>query len=186
MKFLYFTLAALLTVSCIPYKSAPSIEEDQVINGRKFKSGLPKAQTFIFEDNKDADEFYYYVNTKYDLNHQKVETDVPLKINGQYYYISFYEVEKTDETLNLVPLAIDASRNSKGRDPIMENSYVSRKGKWYIALTVTDDMMSDCLDPKHKNYEEVLEYCKELRLEYHTTDDYNTAHLRHQLHQSKM
>ena len=185
MKVFYVCIATLLLSSCIPLRNAPNIEEDQVIKGRKFKSGLTKDQMFVFEDNKDADEFYHYVNTKYDLNHQNVETDVPIKIKDNYYYFSFYEVEKTSETLNLIPLAIDASRENNGRRPLMENSYVSRKGKWYIAMTVTDDMMSDCLNSEHKNYEDVLEYCKSMRKEYHSNIDYDTAHLRHKLHQAK-
>lgn len=77
-------LVVLLIVfmfSCIPLRIAPKIETDKVMVARKFKRKIPKQNAFIFEDTKDANEFYNYVNIKYQLDHNDVEFNVPFVIN---------------------------------------------------------------------------------------------------------
>ncbi|MFI1772790.1 hypothetical protein [Thalassobellus citreus] len=179
MKQLFLILFLGCFTSCIPLRIAPSIKTDKVMLAKKFKRTLPKAHAFVFEDPKDANEFYNYVNTKYELYHQDVDRNVPFDINdNEVLYFSFHEVEIPDKTLNFLPFIIDTALKSKDFDPILEDAYVSRSGNWYIAITVTDDALNDCLKPDNIHYQSVLKYLKDLRMEYINTQNYIEALLR--------
>lgn len=170
--FLFFTF------SCIPLQIAPNIEGSKVFKGKKFKKELPKQHVYVFEDPKDANEFYTYINAKYDLDYDVGGGNVPIIINDKRYYLTFYEVERSTKTVNLVPIAVDAAMDSKGNDPIFEGSYTSRTGSWYIALTVTDDNFNDNLeesDPAHKG---ILKHLDHLRKEYLSTANYMEIYLK--------
>jgi hypothetical protein len=138
MKSLLLMFFLLLFTSCIPLRIAPNIKEEKLIVAKKFKRSLPRKHSYVFEDPKDADEFYNYINTKYELNHEDVEFNVPVLINENEYFLSFHEVERITKTLNLIPLLIDAGLDSKGYSPVMEDSYSSREGNCYIVLTISD------------------------------------------------
>lgn len=175
MKSFLYLFFFLLFTSCIPLRVAPSIKEEKLIVAKKFKRTLPRKHSYVFEDPKDADEFYNYINTKYDLNHEEVEFNVPVLINENEYFLSFHEVEIQTKTINLVPIFIDAGLESNGYSPIMEDHQFSRIGNWYIVLTVSDSKMNDCLNPKYSNREEVLGFLKKTRLEYLNTSNYFEA-----------
>ncbi len=181
MKTLPLIAIVLLLSSCIPLSIAPKIETDKVKIGRKFKRSLPKKYTFIFEDPKNANEFYSFINAKYDLKHDLVDSNVPFMVDSVHYAFSFYEIEKVDRSINLVPLLIDASLNANDNDPILQDLYTSRNGHWYIALTVQDEALTDCLAPSYERRDAVVRYLRALREEYLTTSDYDIAFLRNQL-----
>ena len=165
-------LLAICTFSCIPIQIAPNIEGAKIYKGKKFKKQLPKQNVYVFEDPKDANEFYTYINAKYNLDYDVTGGNLPITINNKKYFLTFYEVERNTKTVNLVPIVVDAAMDSKGIDPVFENNYTSRSGSWYIALTVTDDKFNDNLkeeDPAHK---EILKHLDHLRKEYLTTANY--------------
>ncbi|MGB0280384.1 MAG: hypothetical protein ACPGAA_06325, partial [Flavobacteriaceae bacterium] len=58
---------------------APNIKTDKVKIAKRFKRDLPKRYGFIFEDTKEADEFYSFINTKYQL--PGIERKIPLWVN---------------------------------------------------------------------------------------------------------
>lgn len=179
MKKLIVLIASMfLFFSCIPLRIAPNIKTDKVMLAKKFKRKLPKRHAFIFEDPKDANEFYNYINTKYELNHQDVEWNVPFDVDGELFYFSFYEVEIPDKTLNLLPIFIDAALKSRDSDPILEDAYMSRNGNWYLAITVADNEMNDCLKENYVKREAILKYLKAMRLEYLNTNNYLEALLK--------
>ena len=134
MRRAYFLIIVFLTTSCIPIRIAPNISEHKIVKANKFKRKLPKEYSFVFEDPKDANEFYNYINTKFQLEHQQVDWDVPFIIENQFHYLRFYETEIPNKTLNLIPFIIDAKLESNGNNPIFEDVYVSRKGNWYIVM----------------------------------------------------
>ncbi len=175
MKLLLLSFSFLLFTSCIPLRIAPSIKEEKLIVAKKFKRTLPRKHSYVFEDPKDADEFYNYINTKYELNHEDVEYNVPIYINEHEYFLSFHEVEIQTKTINLVPIMIDAGLESNGITPLLEEHEFSRTGNWYIVLTVSDSKLNDCLDPKYGDRDVVINYLKAERLEYLATSNYFDA-----------
>lgn len=175
MKLFFLLFTVLIFTSCIPLRVAPSIKGEKLIVAKKFKRNLPRKHSYVFEDPKDANEFYNYINTKYDLGHEDVAYNVPIIINGYEYFLSFHEVEKITKTLNLIPLVIDAGLDSNGYSPLLEDMHSTRTGNWYIVLTVSDSKMNDCLAPNYGDREVVINYLKQERLEYLTTSNYFDA-----------
>lgn len=173
MKYIYFLGFIFLITSCIPLRIAPNIDNHKITVGKKFKRSLPKEHVFIFEDPKDADEFYYYINAKFDLNNIDVEYNVPLEIDGVTYYLSFYETEVPTKTVNLLPMAVDLATRESNFQTDFSGSYTSRTGNWYIALSVTDDNIVNSLEPLYPFRQFVVDYLEELRLEYLSTHDYS-------------
>ncbi len=55
---------------------------------------------------------------------------------------------------------------------MFEDCYVSRKGHWYIILTVYDEIIKNCLRDNHPLKTKAIQYLKELKQEYLTTHNY--------------
>lgn len=106
---------------------------------------------FIFEDPKEANEFYYYVNTKFQLGDDRVYDDVPFSIQGQHYFFSFYEVNILDKAVNFSPLLFSATINAVLQDDesAIEDPEEFRKENHYIAIEVYNDIENDCLVEMH-------------------------------------
>ncbi len=171
-------LAFLVLQSCIPLRIAPTISNYKVTKGKKFKRSLSKRQMFIFEDPKQAGDFYEYVNTKFALEHQNVYDDVPFLLNETQYFFAFYEVEISDKVLNLAPMVVDALWNEMVYDGEEETrgaqpQDILRKGNWYIAIEVYSDVEKDCLVENSLSRETVLKYLSALKKEYLATHNYN-------------
>ena len=177
-KFIFFLLLGCSTNSCIPLQIAPNIEGGKIYRGKKFQKQLPKQEVYVFEDPKNANEFYTYINAKFDIDYDVDGGNVPIIINDQKYYFTFYEVERKTKTVNLIPIAVDTALDSKDIDPVFENSYISRSGSWYIALTVTDDNFNDNLKIADPAYKEIIKYLDHLRSEYLNTANYMEIHLK--------
>ncbi len=175
MKRLYVFIPLLILQSCIPLRIAPNIETDKVMVAKKFKRKLPKQNAFIFEDPKDANEFYHFVNTKFELYHQDVEFNVPFMINDREFYFSFHEVEIPTKTFNILPIFIDAALTNSDMDPMFEDNYFSRIGNWYIVVTVNDEAFNDALAENYVERKDIIKYLQHMRKEYLSTDNYLEA-----------
>ena len=175
-KITLLLLWGFLIQSCIPIRIAPSIEDYQVTEGKKFKRELPKRQMFIFEDPKEENAFYNYVNVKFQLEDDQVYDDVPFSINGAQYFLSSYETEIPDKAINLFPALLDATVNGalnvEDNDPL-EATEIIRNGNWYIAMEVYSDSENDCLKPNSLSRNVVLKYLRDLKNEYLATHNYN-------------
>jgi len=178
MKNLCAYLLIFSLCSCIPLKVAPLIKGEKIANAKKFKRDLPNFQGFIFEDTKNANEFYNFINTKYNLKHVNVESNVPITINNNTYYLSFFERERITKTINLIPMLVDAKLNQNGNDALLQDLHTSRNGFWYIIITVTDAEIKDCLNANHPQNEAVIKYLKNLKNEYFSTSNYIEAYLK--------
>ncbi|WP_139195729.1 hypothetical protein [Aquimarina amphilecti] len=173
------TLLSLISIlflfsACFPTKIAPNIKEDKVMVAEKFKKGLPKRNSFIFEDPKDANEFYQYINNKFNLNDTDVRWNVPFIVNNTEYYLSFNEVERTTKVINVAPMIIDAALENNDLGPALEDSYTSRSGKWYLVLTVNDEEFMDCLKESYTKRDEIVVFLRQLRKEYLSTKNYTS------------
>ncbi len=130
---------------------------------------------FIFENPKDADHFYDYVNTKFTLNDENVYDDIPFKIGGQHYFFSFYEVDIPDKTINFLTFFISHTL-SAALDYEDENDTAPeevRKENDYLAIEVYNDIEHDCLTDTSLSREVVLKYLRALKEEYLSTHNYN-------------
>jgi hypothetical protein len=172
-KITALVLGILLLNSCIPIRIAPSISDYKLTKGKRFKKGLPEKTVFAFEDPKDANAFYNYINTKYQLEDYYVDVEVPFTIEDKVYYLSFYEVEIPTKTLNLFTLAVDAALLSSDNDTIFDDSYEMRTGNWYIAIEVFSKTETDCLSEDSPSRAVVLPYLRSLKEEYLSTHNYN-------------
>ena len=175
-KSLIALFALFLIQSCIPLRVAPQIEHYKVSKGKKFKKGLPQREMFIFEDPKQAGEFYGYVNTKFKLDDIEVQDDVPFKLEGTQYFFSFYEVEIPDKHLNLFPAILNKATNEllqSEDEEYFTGGDIERQENWYIAIEVYNDVEKDCLSTEALSRELVLNYLRGLREEYLATTNYN-------------
>ena len=178
-KALMIICAGIIIHSCIPIRIAPKIDDYKIVKGKRFRRGLPKKTVFVFEDPKDADEFYNYVNTKYGLQDYYVDVQVPFEMDGNQYYFSFYEVEIPNKALNLFPFVFDAAFSAavgnEEVEPILSDDVESviRVGSWYIAIEVFSNTEKDCLKEDAISRDKVLTYLRELKNEYLSTQNYN-------------
>ena len=175
MKRLLFVLFSVLFFSsCIPLRIAPNIKDYKLTKGKRFKRRLPKKTVFVFEDPKNSEEFYQYINTKFQLNDYYVDVQVPFEVDGRTYFFSFYEVEIPTKTLNLIPIILDGIlHETTDMDPMFDEIHSSRIGNWYIALEVFTDTEKYCLREGSVSRDVVLPYLRELKNEYLATNNYN-------------
>ncbi len=162
--------------SCIPIRIAPGISDYNITKGKKFKRSLPKRQMFIFEDPKNANDFYNYINTKYYLKHDNVYDDIPFLIHNEQYFFSFYEVQIPDKAINFIPFISSILFNAaigNFEDAQIKDPSVDRKDNWYLAIEVYSDLEKDCLSIDSLSREVVLKYLRALKKEYLSTDNYN-------------
>jgi len=174
MKSLLIILVSFYFTSCIPLRIAPNIIDYKIMLANKFKRKLPKNYAFIFEDSKEADEFYNYMNIKYNLNYENVEDNVEFIINDNNYFLSFYETEIPTKHINFLPFIFEASieMGLNGEDSYSGEVDISRVGHWYLVLTVMDSNFDDCLEPNYLYGIDVLSYLKALKLEYLSSSNY--------------
>lgn len=171
---LLLSIAVIALASCIPLRIAPNIRNYKISKGKKFKRGLPKKTMFIFEDPKEAGEFYSYINTKFNLNDHYVDVEVPFELEAKEFFFSFYEVEIPTKTINFIPIIIDGILSqTTDMDPMLEEVHTSRIGNWYIAMEVFSDARKDCLHEDYVYREQLLAYLSQLKNEYLNTVNYN-------------
>ena len=175
-NFYIFTLLLIIT-SCIPIKIAPNLEEGKILKARRFVKQLGNRYVYAFEDPKNANEFYRYINAKYQVSYDDLDGNIKFLIDKKSYYLTFYEVNKETKTINLIPIIIDSALEAYGQSRILEDEYSYRTGTWYVAITVTDREMKDCLRPKHEKIQEVEEYLTNIQRQYLTTTHYLTNYL---------
>ena len=166
MKKLIILLLSVTATSCISLRKAPTNFTHRIEVAKKFKRDFPKELAYIFEDPKDANQFYNYINIKYQLNDTDVGSNVPVVIDNKTYFITYHEAEIPDKKLNLLGIAIDATLVVNRLDPVFKDGYVKRVGHWFIALTVYDENDKNCLKSKHPEQKMVLDYLSLLHNEY--------------------
>lgn len=178
MRFFCTLFICLLGTSCIPLSFAPNIEANTIKIAKRFKRNLPKQYAFIFEDPKEANEFFDYINTKYQL--PGIERKIPIWIDTKPYIMNFYERKKATRTVNIIPILFDAALSSDDDDGpgFFNELYTSKNEKWYIIITITDLKGQDALSPKYAECKEVLMFLEAMQKEYISTANYMEAYFR--------
>lgn len=142
------------------------------MNAKKFQRKMPRKTSFIFKDPKEANEFYQYINKKYRLDDNNVGFNVEFELEGQLLYLTYREIDREDKTLNLGVIAADLAIERKTGSPLLQSAYTSRKGHWYLILTVYDANKKNCLEDNHPLKAKTIQYLKDLQQEYLTTHNY--------------
>lgn len=176
MKFLSVSclISVLLLAGCFPVAIAPDLTNGEIINGKKFKKQLPDRQAYIFTDSKPADEFYYYLRAKYERQPDAVEDNVPVSINDEQFYVSFYETSKSTKTVNLInPLVNEVLERNNISGVLNEETVRYAGDTYYIVLMVSDEEFNDGLSENHTSYSKIYEYVEKLQAEYLATNNYN-------------
>lgn len=166
MKLLLIGLLSLILTSCIPVKKAPLIQSYKVMVAKKFHRKLPKRFAFVFRDPKEANEFYHFIESRFESNFDNFQWNVPISVNGTMHNFTIYEVERSSTRVNLIPIFIDLALRSNEKETIFEDDYSTRSENWYFAITVSEDDFSDCLKSNDAHKLEVLEFLDFLRLSY--------------------
>lgn len=175
---LFLCLCVVVSTSCIPLSFAPDIKTDKVKIAKRFKRDLPKRYGFIFEDPKEADEFYTFINTKYQL--PWINRKIPLWIDKKPLIMNIYERKRTTSTLNFIPILMDAalSRDVSGVPGFFNSFYTTRNEKWFIIITLTDLSGQDALMPDFERRNINLTFLRNLQKEYLNTANYMEAYFR--------
>ena len=176
MKPIYLIVILIFITSCVPVKVAPRFKNQdyKIVQAKKFKRKLARETSFIFKDPKEAGHFYDYINTKYNLNGVDVGLNTPINVNGATYYLSYYETDKEDKTLNVAPVLIDEVLDTN----TLEGIYTSRKGHWYILITIYDNKVKNTLVKSHPMRKKIEDYLVALKQEYLTTTNYQELHFK--------
>jgi len=174
MKKSVLILLSIAITSCIPIKTAPKFKTKgyKVMDAKKFQRKMPSKTSFIFKDPKDANEFYQYINKKYRLNDNNVGFNVEFELEGLPVYLTYREVDRDDKTLNLGVIATDLAIKKSIGSTLLQDAYTSRKGHWYLILTVYDANKKNCLEDNHPLKAKTIQYLKALKQEYLTTHNY--------------
>lgn len=146
----------VLAESCIPVKLAPRIESYKILKGRQFEKGLPERNIFVFEDKQDVSAFYCFVDKKFELENKQVMDDVPFTVNSHQYFFSFYEVDKSSTTIQLMPFILSkiTKSDAKEKPEMIQSDY------YYIGIEVYSDIENDCLDINALSRTPVLNYLR--------------------------
>ncbi len=177
MKKLVLWILPLLITSCIPVKNAPEIKDYKIVVAKRFNKDLPRKYAFVFEDEKQADEFYRFLYWKLGRINADIEVNLPLQVGETTFYMSFHERPRRSFVVNLIPLFIDAVLISQDQGPMLEEAYAWEGESWYILITVADAALEDCLNPTYPRQQEVVATLKKLKDEYENTHHYVEANL---------
>ncbi|MBS9461288.1 hypothetical protein KIM67_02610 [Flagellimonas sp. 389] len=152
-------LLILVVCSCTPFQTAPTIDDYQITKGAQLKEGLPEKNLFVFEDPKDANEFYNYINTKFNLENYYVDVEVPFNLDGRNYFLSFYEVEMLDRTVDTFGTVLGIIAGEELEEEPEEF-------KHYIAIEVFSSIENDCLKETYPSRESIVTHLNILKNEY--------------------
>lgn len=148
----------LMLGSCIPIKSNPEINDYQVLNSTTEKDSKQyKPAVFMFENNKMQRSFQSFLGHK--LNQTKENRDFKVKIQNQDFVISVLDKVEIEKIFTIEDLLF-----KRQQPEILKNG----EQKNYVAISVRDKIGNDCLKNNSIFQNLVLNYLKELKLEYST------------------
>lgn len=100
MRILLMLFSILFLCSCIPLQIAPKIETYRVIKPKRFKCNIPRGYGFVFEDPKEANSFFTYLQIKFRLPADHSFIQIPQLLDQKLYFLSF--VSRCETVKNLI------------------------------------------------------------------------------------
>lgn len=139
---------------------------------RRFIRQLPQQHAFVFQDSKAPDAFYQFFNITFSSLSQWTDANLPISVNGASYFFSFYGVEKITKTIHLFPFIVATALEEKGVPRFFEGFYTRHQPHAYIVITVQNEALEDCLEPRHPAREYLVDFLATVRKEYLVTNNY--------------
>ena len=149
-------LIIFVSISCFPVKSISSIADYHILNATASKELKKESLAiFMFEDKRVKNSFQNFLKIK--LNMQNENRNFTVKIQGEKFVISVLDKTETEKMISF-------------EDYIFKNSEkeILKEGnqKSYISISVMDRVGNDCLKNNSIYQNLVVNYLKELKLEY--------------------
>lgn len=142
--------------SCFRIDKNPDISDYHILNSEVSNNiNKQKAAVFMFENKKMKNSFQYFLGEK--LNMPNENRNFPVKIQNQKFVISVLDQIETEKLITLEDFIFKRPERA-----IVKNG----EQKMYIAISVTDAIGNDCLKNNSIYQNLVLNYLKELKLEY--------------------
>lgn len=144
--------------SCFPVKSNPEIADYHILNSvdsKELKKNKPAI--FMFENKRMQRSFQTFLG--YKLNQKNENRDFKVKIQSQDFVISVLDQIEVEKFITLEDFVLKRPGRNIVKDGEQKN---------YVAITVTDKIGNDCLKNNSIYQNLVLNYLKELKLEYST------------------
>lgn len=153
-----FLLIIFVLNSCIPVKKIPDIPDYHILNSVVEKDvNKDKPAIFMFENNRMQRSFQTFLG--YKLNQPNEHRDFKVKIQGQEFVISVLDKIEMEKWVTLEDFILKRPGKQIVKDGEQKN---------YVAISVTDKIGTDCLKNNSIFQNLVLNYLKELKLEYAT------------------
>lgn len=143
-------------ISCVTIKSNPEIADYHLLNSIDSKDLTKnKPAIFMFENKRMRNSFQAFLG--YKLNQKFENRDYKVKIQGQDFTISVLDNVETEKMFTIEDYVFKNPDKKLVKDG---------EQKSYVAISVTDRVGNDCLKNSSLFQNLVLNYLKELKLEY--------------------
>lgn len=151
-------LMIFVFTSCFTVKKIPEIADYHILNAEDPKE-LKKevSAVFMFENKKSKRLFQDFLREKLNMKYENINFIV--KIQNEKFVISVLDKMETEKIITLQ----DYIFNNPDKD-FLKNG----EQKMYVAISVIDKKGNDCLKNNSIYQNLVINYLKELKLEYST------------------
>lgn len=149
-------LIIFIFTSCFTLKKNPEIADYHILNAedsKELKKEIPAV--FMFENKKSKNSFQGFLKEKLNMKYENINFIV--KIQNEKFVIFVLNKTETEKVITLE----DYIFNNPDKE-FLKNG----EQKMYIALSVIDKNGNDCLKNNSIYQNLVLNYLKELKLEY--------------------
>lgn len=142
--------------SCFSIKSNPEIADYHILNSSESKElKKNKPAVFMFENKKIQRSFQVFLSEK--LNQRNENRDFKVKIQSQEFIISVLDKIEIEKFFTIEDFVLKRPERNFIKEGEQKN---------YVAVSVTDKIGNDCLKNSSIYQNLVLNYLKELKLEY--------------------
>lgn len=139
-----FSLCLFLT-NCISLKKAPEVYGHTIIEGKKLKKSLGKSNHFVFYNHLYDSDLTAFIEYKLKAEENSFLQNLPVKIKGTNFLMTFYTVASSDKSINLLKPIINKAINKKLNTNFNEDAETRETEYYYVAVYVESDAEADSL-----------------------------------------
>lgn len=152
---LLISLILFVFVSCFRINKNTEIGDYRILDSESVPvSQTPKPAVFLFENSKALRSFHHFLADKYNVNENR---DFPVTIQNQKFTLSILDKSEIEVYITAEDLLLRRHQPNIVKTGDRQN---------YIAIQVRDNSGSDCLKTDSIFHNMVVNYLKELKIEY--------------------